>query len=422
MITCGVISIGDELLIGQVLNTNVNFIDEHLSRLGVEVQQNLTIGDDEKEILEALKSYWNRYDITVVTGGLGPTNDDITKHCACTFFDSKLVEDKMTLERIYAMFDNTGYVLNDKNIAQALVPDKCKVLINNYGTAPGMMFDEVVDNRHKVMAFFPGVPLEMMGIFNEYFIDEIKNIFDKSGIYYRTVMTQGIGESFVAEKIKSWEDALPQHVKLAYLPKYGSVKLRLTAYGDDFAQNKSFVDKKIAELSSLIPDIIYGYDDITLQEAVGNILKQRHLTLSTAESCTGGNIAHQITLVPGSSQYFKGAMVCYVNEIKENLLSVRKSTIDDHGVVSKEVAEEMAENALRKFNTDIAVATTGVVGPSTIDDNKVGTVWIAVADKQHVVSKSLLLRNNREVNISKSTDNALMLVYKFLFNEKNFLR
>lgn len=408
MTNCCIITIGDELLIGQVVNTNVGWIAQRLGNLGINVVRTVTVGDDNADILNILRESYENTDLIIVTGGLGPTNDDITKKCACEFFDCNLVFNEEMYRNVVRVFTIRGFAITESNRNQAMVPDKCTPLLNECGTAPGMLFTEA----NKMVVFLPGVPREMKGLMNDAVIPAIREKYKLSGVYYRTVMTQGLGESFVAERIQEWEKALPSNIKFAYLPKYGSVKLRITAYGNDMEANKRVVDAKTAELVALIPDIVYGYDDETLAEAVGKALNRHSMTVSTAESCTGGYIAHLITSVPGSSEYFKGSVVAYSNEVKMNVLNVSEDTLKKYGAVSEETVREMAQGVLNVMNTDTAVVTSGIAGPSGGTPEKpVGTVWIAVAVDQKIVTKECHFGDNREINIECAANTALKTLY-----------
>ncbi len=418
MTKCEIISIGDELLIGQVVNTNSSWIAMEVSKLGVDISTVLTIGDTEEAIMSALKDSYASNDITIVTGGLGPTNDDITKDCACKFFDSRLILNEPAYQNIVERFEMLGFQLTKANKLQAMVPDKCIPLPNQKGTAPGMLFKETINGKEKIVVFLPGVPAEMKYLMQLYVLPLVKSCYNLRGVYFKTVLTQGKGESFVAEVIKDWESNLPANVRLAYLPKYGSVKLRVTAYGSDREENEQIVENEVAKLSALIPDIIYGYDDDTLEQAIGVLLREKSLTLSTAESCTGGRIAEMITSVPNCSQYFKGSLVAYYVETKTKVLGVRQDSIDNYGVVSKEVVEEMAKKANKLMNTNIAIATTGMAGPTSSEEHiMIGNIWIAIADNDFVVSKEFNFGNNREINIQKASDTALKMLYDYLKNK-----
>lgn len=416
MAKCEIITIGDELLIGQVVNTNMAWIASELSHIGVDITRAITISDDRNSILEALESSHKNNDITIITGGLGPTNDDITKDCACEFFNSTLILNEQAYQNIVERFNMLGYELTKVNKMQAMVPSNCIPLQNKCGTAPGMLFTETDSNENiKLTIFLPGVPKEMKHLMDLYVKPLIKSTYNYKGVYYKTVLTQGRGESFVAEQIKDWEANLPSNVKVAYLPQYGNLKLRVTAYGKDREENMQIVEEEVSKLTELVSDIVYGYDEDTLELVLGIMLLSNELTISTAESCSGGAIATRITSVPNSSQYFKGSLVAYTNEVKVNILGVNQETIDKYGVVSKETAEEMAKRSLELMGTDIAIATTGMAGPTSNDEKvAIGTIWIAVASHDFVESKMFCFGNDREINIQRTANSALKMAYDYL--------
>lgn len=416
MAKCEIITIGDELLIGQVVNTNMAWIASELSHIGVDITRAITISDDRNSILEALESSHKNNDITIITGGLGPTNDDITKDCACEFFNSTLILNEQAYQNIVERFNMLGYELTKVNKMQAMVPSNCIPLQNKCGTAPGMLFTETDSNENiKLTIFLPGVPKEMKHLMDLYVKPLIKSTYNYKGVYYKTVLTQGRGESFVAEQIKDWEANLPSNVKVAYLPQYGNLKLRVTAYGKDREENMQIVEEEVSKLTELVSDIVYGYDEDTLELVLGIMLLSNELTISTAESCSGGAIATRITSVPNSSQYFKGSLVAYTNEVKVNTLGVNQETIDKYGVVSKETAEEMAKRSLELMGTDIAIATTGMAGPTSNDEKvAIGTIWIAVASHDFVESKMFCFGDDREINIQRTANSALKMAYDYL--------
>lgn len=416
MAKCEIITIGDELLIGQVVNTNMAWIASELSHIGVDITRAITISDDKNSILEALESSHKNNDITIITGGLGPTNDDITKDCACEFFNSTLILNEQAYQNIVERFNMLGYELTKVNKMQAMVPSNCIPLQNKCGTAPGMLFTETDSNENiKLTIFLPGVPKEMKHLMDLYVKPLIKSTYNYKGVYYKTVLTQGRGESFVAEQIKDWEANLPSNVKVAYLPQYGNLKLRVTAYGKDREENMQIVEEEVSKLTELVSDIVYGYDEDTLELVLGIMLLSNELTISTAESCSGGAIATRITSVPNSSQYFKGSLVAYTNEVKVNILGVNQETIDKYGVVSKETAEEMAKRSLELMGTDIAIATTGMAGPTSNDEKvAIGTIWIAVASHDFVESKMFCFGDDREINIQRTANSALKMAYDYL--------
>lgn len=416
MAKCEIITIGDELLIGQVVNTNMAWIASELSHIGVDITRAITISDDRNSILEALESSHKNNDITIITGGLGPTNDDITKDCACEFFNSTLILNEQAYQNIVERFNMLGYELTKVNKMQAMVPSNCIPLQNKCGTASGMLFTETDSNENiKLTIFLPGVPKEMKHLMDLYVKPLIKSTYNYKGVYYKTVLTQGRGESFVAEQIKDWEANLPSNVKVAYLPQYGNLKLRVTAYGKDREENMQIVEEEVSKLTELVSDIVYGYDEDTLELVLGIMLLSNELTISTAESCSGGAIATRITSVPNSSQYFKGSLVAYTNEVKVNILGVNQETIDKYGVVSKETAEEMAKRSLELMGTDIAIATTGMAGPTSNDEKvAIGTIWIAVASHDFVESKMFCFGDDREINIQRTANSALKMAYDYL--------
>lgn len=416
MAKCEIITIGDELLIGQVVNTNMSWIASELSHIGMDITRAVTISDDKESILEALKVSHTRNDVVIITGGLGPTNDDITKECACEFFNTTLTLNEQAYQNIVERFSMLGYEVTRVNMMQAMVPSSCIPLQNKCGTAPGMLFERIDSNGNpKLTIFLPGVPKEMKHLMDLYVKPLIKSTYNQKGIYYRTVLTQGRGESFVAEEIKDWEANLPSNVKVAYIPQYGNLKLRVTAYGRDREENMQIVEEEIGKLTELIPDIVYGYDEDTLELVLGIMLLSNDLTISTAESCSGGAIASRITSIPNSSQYFKGSLVAYTNEVKVDVLGVKQSTIDNYGAVSKETVEEMAKQSLELMGTDIAIATTGMAGPTSSDEQiPIGTIWIAVASHDSVESKMFCFGDDREINIKRTANSALKMAYDYL--------
>ena len=402
------ITIGDELLIGQTVDTNGSWMGEQLNLLGIKVSQISSIRDDRSHILSSLDIAINRSQLVLITGGLGPTNDDITKNTLCEYFDSTLTVNTQVLEKITTYFSSRNLKMLQVNSDQALLPDNCEVLHNSRGTASGMWFE-----KDKVIFIaLPGVPYEMKGIFLDAIVPKLKDKKLVSNVVNKTVKTQGIGESFLAEIIKDWEDEINRSgLKLAYLPSPGIVKLRISAFGGDEKILSQRIEYFIAQLKELIPDYIYGYEKDKIEEVVGNLLRKRKSTLSLAESCTGGNIAHMITGISGSSDYYKGSIVAYSNELKESFLNVDPNSIIFHGAVSKQVVEQMALGANKQFNTDYSIASSGIAGPNGGSDEKpVGTVWIAVANKNRVISKKLTLGDNRERNILISSLSALNML------------
>ncbi len=402
-----IINIGDELLIGQVINTNASWMASELNALGVEVVHIAIIADDAGAIKKALDDASKRADIVLMTGGLGPTKDDITKKTLAEYFNSKLVFHEPTFEQVKEIFKARNFEVTDVNKQQALIPDKCTPLFNKNGTAPGMWFEE----GDKVFVSMPGVPFEMKPMMLEQVLPKLREKYHFGVILHKTVMTTGLPESFLAEKIKSWEENLPENIKLAYLPQPGIVRLRLTAKGDNENELQQQINSEVEKLKAIIGDIIFGYDDITLEAVVGQLLKEKQKTLSTAESCTGGYIAHLITSIAGSSEYFEGSVVSYSNNVKMNVLHVPETALTEHGAVSREVVEAMAQGAKELIKTDYAVATSGIAGPTGGTDEKpVGTTWIAVATPDKTVSKLFHFGEHRGRNIRRAALAALEML------------
>jgi nicotinamide-nucleotide amidase len=411
-----IISIGDELLIGQVINTNASWMAAQLNRNGIKIKQIKAIADDKKDIIQAIDQSFQSADIILLTGGLGPTKDDITKNTLCEYFDTKLVFNEIVFSRIKELFHLRNFKVADVNKAQAELPESCLALKNSNGTASGMWFEK----DHKVLVSMPGVPFEMKPMMENEVIPRLREHFKTPIIIHKTIMTHGVGESVLAEKIKDWESALPKNIKLAYLPQPGIVRLRLSATGE----NQEICEERIAELvrhlNQLIGEHIFAYDDVLLEESVGAVLKEKHKTIATAESCTGGYIAHLLTSIAGSSAYFKGSAVTYANEIKENILAVSASDLENLGAVSKNVVEQMALGARQKFGTDYALATSGIAGPDGGSPEKpVGTTWIAIAGPQGVMSKKYHFGEHRGRNIRRAALSALFILQKTLEEEVN---
>ena len=403
-IYCEIITIGDEILYGHILDTNAKWLSKNLNELGVKTNKISTIGDNYIQIKDILQSSIKENDIIILTGGLGPTNDDITKKCLNDFFKGNLISDKNTLSHIKKIFKKRNLDLTKKNRDQALVPDNCKVLHNKYGTAPGIAFEK--DN--KLVISLPGVPYEMKSLFEDKCSQIIKQKFSLSIIHHRTIKTVGIGESWLSDLISEWEKNLDNTISLAYLPSIGRVKLRLTGRGNNLNKIKSAIDKEEKKVVPIIRKYIYGFDNEELESCVGNLLIRNKKTLSIAESCSGGYLSHLVTSIPGSSKYFSGSIVAYSNNIKINNLNVNKKNIEKFGAVSKEVVEEMATNVRKKFNSSIGISTSGIAGPSGGTEKKpVGTVWIGYSDKNKTLSKKLLLTNRRDINITLSSIGAL---------------
>lgn len=406
-----IITIGDELLIGQVVDTNSAWMARELNMIGIKVEQITSIGDDHEQIIKTLTEASERADVIIMTGGLGPTRDDITKIALCDFFKTHLIFDQRSFENIERIFNLRGYPMSELNRRQAEVPATCDALLNENGTAPGMWFRQ----NGRIYVSLPGVPFEMKALMTGHVLPLLKPLSNKV-ILHKTILTQGVGESFLADKIKDWESALPSYIKLAYLPQPGMVRLRLSATGTSEDNLQEEINRHVVQLYSLIPEYIFGEDDDSLEEIIGKFLKNLNLTVATAESCTGGYIAHLITSIPGSSAYFKGSVVSYSNEIKTSILGVNPGTLEEYGAVSRETVTEMAQGVLKKLNSDCAVAVSGIAGPDGgSEDKPVGTVWIAVITPFHgLVTKKFLFGEHRERNIRRSGLAALDMLRKQL--------
>lgn len=393
------ISIGDELLIGQVINTNAAWLGEHLSDAGFQLDSSLTVGDAEKAILDALNACMDA-DLVLVTGGLGPTADDITKPTVCKFFETELVFCQEAYDNIISLFNRRGFQMSERNRSQAMLPKSCIYIPNTYGTAPCMWLEK----NGAVFVFMPGVPFEMKGIFNDELLPRIRKKFHSVPYEKRIVMTTGIGESYLADRIKGWEDALPDFLSLAYLPQYGMVRLRLSGRHENAGLLRATLDNEIKKLTELIPEYIFALQDQPIERVVFDLLINKGMTFASAESCTGGNIAHVFTLIPGSSKAFKGSAVTYATPMKTKVLGVPAKTIGEFGVVSQEVVEGMAKGVRDLMEADFGVATTGVAGPSGgTEELPVGTVWIGLASSTGVISKCFNFGKDRENVINRAT-------------------
>ena len=405
-----IISIGDELLIGQVINTNAAWLGNILTNNGIEVISTLTIGDGERDILDALDAC-SDVEIIVMTGGLGPTADDITKPTLCKYFGTELEFCQDAYDNVMSIFKLRGYQMTERNRGQAFIPKSCKYIPNRYGTAPCMWFEK----GKSVYISMPGVPFEMKNVFEQEILPKLLEHFKVTPYISKVVMTTGVGESFLADAIKDWEDALPDFLSLAYLPQYGMVRLRLDGRHPDRAFLQQTIDNEIDKLSKIIGQYIFGYDEKPIAEAVLEKLKAMGKTLASAESCTGGTIAKMITAIPGSSEVFKGTVVSYATSVKEEVLGVNHADVEKYTVVSQQVAEQMATGVRLLLKTDYAVATTGVAGPGgATEENPVGTVWIAVASPNGVVSKRCNFGKDRGNNIERASITALEMVRQSL--------
>lgn len=401
-----IITIGDEILIGQIIDTNSSYIAKALDKIGIATYEMLSISDDKNHILKTLHKVQNNFDVVVITGGLGPTKDDITKKTFCEYFDDVLVQNDAVLDQVKSIIEGIyKKPITQLNIEQALVPSKAKVLFNAMGTAPGML----MEYQNTVFISLPGVPYEMKYLIDNEVIPYLVEKFERPYIVHKTLMTYGRGESLIAEQIEDWETNLPSFIKLAYLPSPGKVRLRLTARGTDEAVLLDSVLIEIEKLKPLIGDIIVGYDEEeTIEVVLSRALSERHLTLATAESCTGGKIAQLISAVPGASACFNGGIVAYSNQIKIDVLKVNSDTICQFSVVSKEVAKEMALNCRSIFNTDYAIATTGNAGPTKGNNEaEIGTVFIAIATPNEVFVEEFNFGQPREKVIDRAVNKAL---------------
>jgi len=409
-----IITIGDEILIGQIIDTNSAWIAEQFNLSGIEIYQITSVHDEKEHILEALKNAEEKVDLVILTGGLGPTKDDITKNVLCDYFDTKLIFHEPTFEHIKQRFKNRNIDLSKLNRDQALVPESCSVLPNKVGTAPGMWFEK----NDTLFVSVPGVPFEMKYLVENELLPRLQNNGKTKAIFHKTVQTQGLPESMLAQRIEKWENSLPKNMKLAYLPNPMSVRLRLSTMGSDLNELKRQVQDEIERLKQLIPDHIFGFDNETLAEVIGRMLLEKGQTLAVAESCTGGYISHLITSISGSSGWYKGGVTAYSNEIKQHLLGVSAELLENHGAVSEQVVRKMAEGVRRKMNSDFSVATSGIAGPTGGTEEKpVGTVWIAVATPDKTVAEKFVFGDNRERNIIRSSQTALQLLRRSIINQ-----
>ncbi len=410
-----IITIGDEILIGQIVDSNSAFIAKELNKVGVSVYQITSVQDDKAHILQAFEEANHRSQVVIITGGLGPTKDDVTKHTFCEYFEDTLVENKSVLDHIEFLFKKyISTPISDLNRQQAMVPTKAVVLHNEFGTAPGMWMEK----KGTVFISLPGVPFEMKGLIKNAVVQKIMERFERPHIIHKTIMTYGLGESAIAEKIEAWENNLPPEIKLAYLPSLGRVRLRLSTKGTDKVYLQNLIETEAEKLHPLIGDIIYGVEeDETIEAGIGKLLTEKQMTLATAESFTGGKIAQQITAVPGASKYFKGTVVSYATETKSQVLAVPEELIENHSVVSEAVAVAMAENVKKLMGADFAIATTGNAGPTKGDsDEPVGTAFIAISTPSHTFARKFVLGNHRERIVQKGVNKAFELLQKEILN------
>ncbi len=410
-----IITIGDEILIGQIVDSNSAFIAKELNKIGVSVYQITSVQDSRGHILDALHEASKRSQVVILTGGLGPTNDDITKHTLCEFFEDEMEQDEVVLQHIEMLFEKyISTPISDLNRLQALVPKKADVLKNNLGTAPGLWMER---NGTSFIAL-PGVPFEMKNLIRDAVVPKIISSYKRPYIIHKTLLTYGLGESAIANNIEDWENNLPPEIKLAYLPSLGRVRLRLSAKGQDKERLQRLVETEAEKLYPLIGDIIYGEEEEgSLEEVIGRVLTERGLTLSTAESFTGGKISQYLTAIPGASNYFKGSVVSYATETKIEVLGVPKKLVEEHSVVSEQVAMAMATNVRQMLQSDFAIATTGNAGPTKGDSEEpVGTVFIAISTPKHTFAKKFTMGNHRERIVQKSVNKAFELLQKEIVN------
>jgi nicotinamide-nucleotide amidase len=406
-----IVTIGDEILIGQIVDTNSGYIAKALDKIGVQTTEMLSISDDRQHILNTFSKLQNKVDLVIITGGLGPTKDDITKHTFCEYFDDVLVVNPEVLAHVAEMIE--GFYkrpITQLNKDQALVPSKCEILFNKVGTAPGMWMKK----ENTVYISLPGVPFEMKHIVDTAIIPKLVKEYKRPYIVHKTILTYGQGESMVAERIEKWENNLPQFIKLAYLPNPGRVRLRLTARGESKEILEKAIEENVQSLTKIIGDIIVGFDeDETIEVIIGRLLQQQGKTIATAESCTGGKIAQMLTSVAGASHYFRGSIVTYATDTKISILNVNAETIEKFSVVSAEVAKEMAVGVQKLLKTDYAIATTGNAGPSKGDaDAEVGTVFIALATPKEVFATEFNFGQPREKVIDRTANKAFEMVQK----------
>ena len=403
-----IITIGDELLIGQVINTNSTYLASELNRIGFSVNRIISIGDVEESISAALEDSIQNADFVILTGGLGPTSDDITKNTLNHFFKGKYVIHEFTLQLITRFFAARGWELTDRNRKQAEIPDTCEPLINRIGTAPGMLFKR--DN--KLIVSLPGVPFEMKDLFEKEVIPRLLKHYNLSVHLHKTILTVGLSESDVADRLAKFESELDNNLSLAYLPSPGVLRLRLSIFGTDHDRLAKILNDKCNEIVAVTgANSVFGYDDDTLPGVIGEVMRRNNFRLSVAESCTGGNIAHLITSVPGSSDYFNGGVVAYSNEVKQNILGVQQNVLKQHGAVSEEVVTQMASGVKKSLKTGFSIATSGIAGPGGGTPQKpVGTIWIAIATPDKVISQKFLFGNDRKRNIVRSSFIALNML------------
>jgi len=407
-----IITIGDEILIGQIVDTNSAWMATELNKSGFELAQITSVHDNAEHIVESLEMALKRAEIVLFTGGIGPTNDDITKQTLSAYFGTKLIFDESVIENIQKLFSTRpGFVLNDLTRAQAMVPENCTVIQNVVGTAPLTWFEK----DGKVIVSMPGVPYEMKNAMSTEIIPRLQNRFKTPVLIHKTVQVYGYGESSLALLIEDWENGLPENISLAYLPNYGVVKLRLSGTSEDVLSLEFSINQQVDKLHQILGAAIVAFEDIQIEKLVGNLLKSKGLMAATAESCTGGNIAHQFTSIPGSSEFFKGSVVAYSNEIKINILQVSAEDLESMGAVSQTVVEQMAVGVRKLLKSDVSIATSGIAGPTggTVE-KPVGTVWIAVSSEMKTISREFHFGALREQNILRSSQAALLMLKEII--------
>lgn len=406
-----IITIGDEILIGQIVDTNSAWMAQELNKIGAKVERITTISDGIDVIKESLSEAQKRADVVLITGGLGPTKDDVTKKALAQYFNCDFTFYPEIAEHIAKLFARFGKEMSELNRLQAELPSACQPLQNNQGTAPGMWFE----NSEGIIVSMPGVPYEMKGLMLDHVLPLLRTKFLMPSILHKTILTMGMGESWLSERIAAWEDALHAEIRLAYLPSPGRVRLRLSAFGNDEQLLTQKLDSEVKKLLEIIPELVFGFDEETIESVVGKLLSEKGMTLSTAESCTGGMIAHKITSVAGSSKYFLGSVVSYANEVKMEELGVSEENLINYGAVSEQVVRQMAEGVRKKMKTDYSIATTGIAGPDGGTEEKpVGTVWIAVATPHYTVAQKYQFGHDRSRNIEISANTGLNMLRKEL--------
>jgi len=408
-----ILTIGDELLIGQTIDTNSAWIGSELSKSGFDVFRIISVHDKKEDIIYALNELQDKADVVLITGGLGPTSDDITKPVLCEFFNTRLVENEEVLAMIEEMMARRNNPMNENNRRQAHLPEACRILKNAKGTAPGMWFEK---NR-TIFISMPGVPSEMKYIMTEHVLPELRKRFTSQIIIHRNIMTYGTFEAKLAETLVDFERNLPGNIRLAYLPSSGVIKLRLTGSGKNQHTLQEQIDKQVKSLYNIIPEFIYGENEDSLEKVIGDLLIKRNQTICTVESCTGGEIAHLLTGIPGSSAYYAGSIIAYANSVKSGLVKVSEDLLLKYGAVSEEVVKHMATNGRNIIGTDYCIATSGIAGPDGGSDNKpVGTLWMAVSSERGIITEKRVFGTDREANIKRFSLAALNLLRKQIIN------